>query len=201
MGNAKSLEKTLRRWFFNDTEISDSEKYVFESVGRKRMLTVKNVSSSDEGCYTCKTADDETSCKLLMESRDIRVMKGLKDDEAIVGESKELVVEINYENVEAQWFINGEQVREEEGKYKFDVCGRKQMLTICSVDKSNDGEIKFQAGKTKSTGILTVISAPIEFISGLEDCKATEKSTKTLQVELNRQASVKWYKDRKTLIQ
>ena len=61
-----SREDAEGTWYFNDKEITPSSKYVTSSRRGRHTLSVKDIKKEDQGKYTFKIADMQTSASLKM---------------------------------------------------------------------------------------------------------------------------------------
>lgn len=61
-----SREDAEGTWYFNDKEITPSSKYVTSSRRGRHALSIKDVKKEDQGKYTFKIADMQTSASLKM---------------------------------------------------------------------------------------------------------------------------------------
>lgn len=63
------VNKSLGRvkWFRNDDEIFDSDRYEIVVEGRWRRLVVAKVTEDDMTLYSCKSENDVTSCNLIID--------------------------------------------------------------------------------------------------------------------------------------
>ena len=86
-------------WFLNDVKIEESDKFVIESSNRRRVLTINNCSSADEGKVRCSSEDDETLAELQIEGRDIKILKKLSDQEVTEGEEVTFELDVNYADI------------------------------------------------------------------------------------------------------
>ena len=57
-------------------ELKSGGKYEFFKDGLKRRLQIKNCSSKDDGKYTCKLLDQETTAELYVEREHGGIMQG-----------------------------------------------------------------------------------------------------------------------------
>ena len=188
-------------WFLNDVKVEESDKFVIESSNRRRVLTINNCSSADEGKVRCSSEDDETLAELQIEGRDIKILKKLSDQEVTEGEEVTFELDVNYADIKGKWTVNEVDV-EEGDAYEMAVKGKKQILKIKSATSDNAGLVVWCSGKTKGTANLSVLEAPAAFIVPLKDTTAEEKSVCTLEAELNRgNVKTRWLKDRRVPIQ
>ena len=56
-------------WFRNGKPIPKHERFRVEKDGLKRRLIIGKCQLDDDAVYTCKMADDETSCKLTVNGK------------------------------------------------------------------------------------------------------------------------------------
>jgi hypothetical protein len=66
-------------WLFNDQQIQSGTKYDISREKNKLRLVVKNVTSDNEGQYTCRVADVKTQCKVIVDEEKVRFTERLTD--------------------------------------------------------------------------------------------------------------------------
>ncbi|XP_052332739.1 obscurin-like isoform X26 [Oncorhynchus keta] len=187
------------KWFKGDTEIKPGKNFGIHSQGRTRSLLIHKCSKEDEGTYVCRTSDDNTSAKLTVHARDIKIVKKLEDVEVMEKESASFMCEISHDEVACQWF-KGDTKLKVGDNIKMRQEGKIYVLLIKSVTPEDVAEIKFTAEKASSTAKLTVkgktqsVSRELQSVSVVsgEDavftCEVTQTST-----------SVQWAKDGKDI--
>lgn len=62
-------EKAPVKWMKNGKEITKMPKYLMESKGKKRRLTIFETIPEDEGDYTCVVGDESTVAVLAVERK------------------------------------------------------------------------------------------------------------------------------------
>nr|XP_029498784.1 obscurin-like isoform X4 [Oncorhynchus nerka] len=187
------------KWFKGDTELKPGKNFGIHSQGRTRSLLIHKCSKEDEGTYVCRTSDDNTSAKLTVHARDIKIVKKLEDVEVMEKESASFMCEISHDEVACQWF-KGDTKLKVGDNIKMRQEGKIYVLLIKSVTLEDVAEIKFTAEKASSTAKLTVkgkaqsVSRELQSVSVVsgEDavftCEVTQTST-----------SVQWAKDGKDI--
>nr|XP_046176841.1 obscurin-like isoform X7 [Oncorhynchus gorbuscha] len=194
-----SRTNTEVKWFKGDTELKPGKNFGIHSQGRTRSLLIHKCSKEDEGTYVCRTSDDNTSAKLTVHARDIKIVKKLEDVEVMEKESASFMCEISHDEVACQWF-KGDTKLKVGDNIKMRQEGKIYVLLIKSVTPEDVAEIKFTAEKASSTAKLTVkgkaqsVSRELQSVSVVsgEDavftCEVTQPST-----------SVQWAKDGKDI--
>jgi len=78
-----------------------SEKYSVQAEGTKRKLFIKNLSSSDQGLYTCKVKAGHavTQTRLSIKKGDLKILKKAPDVVAREGEKVTIDMEVSDEKV------------------------------------------------------------------------------------------------------
>ncbi|XP_031665701.1 obscurin isoform X9 [Oncorhynchus kisutch] len=187
------------KWFKGDTELKPGKNFGIHSQGRTRSLLIYKCSKEDEGTYVCRTSDDNTSAKLTVHARDIKIVKKLEDVEVMEKESASFMCEISHDEVACQWF-KGDTKLKVGDNIKMRQEGKIYVLLIKSVTPEDVAEIKFTAEKASSTAKLTVkgkaqsVSRELQSVSVVsgEDavftCEVTQTST-----------TVQWAKDGKDI--
>ncbi|XP_031662313.1 obscurin isoform X13 [Oncorhynchus kisutch] len=212
MGDVKAPEKekaTLEcevsrtnaevKWFKGDMELKPGKNFRIHSQGRTRSLLIHKCSQEDEGTYVCQTSDDNTSAKLTIHARDIKIVKRLEDVEVMEKESASFFCEISHDEVDCQWF-KGDTKLKVGDNIKMRQEGKIYVLLFKSVTPEDIAEIKFTAEKASSTAKLTVKELPVQFVKKLRDKLALYTHRGFLECQVSRtSAKVKWYKNKKEI--
>ncbi|KAM8728681.1 obscurin isoform 5-T5 [Acanthopagrus schlegelii] len=184
------------KWFKGDVELKPGKNFGIHSLGRKRSLVINKCTYEDAGTYICRTADDNTSAKLTVQARDIKIVKKLEDVEVMEKESAAFICEISHDEVECQWFKGSAKLKVGDN-IKMRQEGRTYVLLFKSVTPEDMGEIKFTADKASSTAKLKVKELPVKFVKRLRDKIAMYKHRGHLECQVSRaSAKVKWYKNK-----
>ncbi|XP_069013679.1 obscurin isoform X19 [Embiotoca jacksoni] len=184
------------RWFKDDVELKPGKNFGIHSLGRKRSLIINRCTPEDGGIYICRTTDDNTSAKLTVHARDIKIVKKLEDLEVMEKESAKFVCEISHDEVECQWYKGSSKLKVSDN-LKMRQEGRTYILLFKSVTPEDMGEIKFTAEKASSSAKLKVKELPAKFVKKLRDKIAMYKHRGHLECQVSRtSAKVKWYKNK-----
>ncbi|XP_052319850.1 obscurin isoform X13 [Oncorhynchus keta] len=187
------------KWFKGDMELKPGKNFRIHSQGRTRSLLIHKCSQEDEGTYVCQTSDDNTSAKLTIHARDIRIVKRLEDVEVMEKESASFFCEISHDEVDCQWF-KGDTKLKVGDNIKMRQEGQIYVLLFKSVTPEDIAEIKFTAEKASSTAKLTVKELPVQFVKKLRDKLALYTHRGFLECQVSRaSAKVKWYKNKKEI--
>ncbi|XP_076733180.1 obscurin isoform X10 [Maylandia zebra] len=184
------------RWFKDEVELKPGKNFAIHSLGQKRTLAINKCSPEDGGTYICRTTDDNTSAKLTVHARDIKIIKKLEDLEVMEKESAKFVCEISHDEVECQWYKGNTKLKATDN-IKMRQEGRTYVLLFKSATPEDMGEIKFTAEKASSTAKLKVKELPVKFVKRLRDKIAMYKHRGHLECQVSRaSAKVKWYKNK-----
>ncbi|XP_029381509.1 obscurin isoform X2 [Echeneis naucrates] len=187
------------KWLKDDTELKPGKNFGIHSLGRKRTLVISKCTPEDAGTYICRTTDDNTSAKLTVRARDIKIVKKLQDVEVMEKESASFVCEISHDEVECQWYKGSTKLKAGDN-IKMRQEGQRYVLLFKSVSPEDMGEIKFTAEKASSTAKLKVKELPVKFVKKLRDKIAMYKHRGHLECQVSRaNAKVKWYKSKTEL--
>ncbi|XP_028282669.1 obscurin isoform X14 [Parambassis ranga] len=184
------------KWFKDDVELKPGKNFGIHSLGRKRSLIINKCTPEDGGTYICRTADDNTSAKLTVQAREVKIVKKLEDVEVMEKESASFVCEISHDEVECQWYKGNNKIKATDN-IKMRQEGRTYVLLFKSVTPEDMGEIKFTAEKASATAKLKVKELPVKFVKKLRDKIAMYKHRGHLECQVSRaSAKVKWYKSK-----
>ncbi|KAM6918651.1 obscurin [Xenentodon cancila] len=184
------------RWFKDDVELKPGKNISIHSLGRKRTLVINKCIPEDEGTYVCRTTDDNTSAKLTVHARDIKVVKKLQDVEVMEKESATFTCELSHDDVESHWYKGSTKLKVSDN-IKMRQEGRNYVLLFKCVTPEDTGEIKFTAEKASSAAKLKVKELPVKFVKRLRDKIAMYKHRGHLECQVSRaSAKVKWFKNK-----
>ncbi|KAM4688626.1 obscurin [Discoglossus pictus] len=183
------------KWMKNGIVLQPTESLEIKSEGTKQILILKNVTFADRGLYCCETLDDKTQAKLTVESRQIKIVKGLRDIEVHEKDTATFELELSHEEVEASWAKDGIKFKPSD-TCRISVKGKKHGLTLTYLKMEDTGLVSFKAEGIQSSAKLIVKEPPVKIIHPLVDLKVPEKEKVTFECELSRpNVEVKWFKD------
>ncbi|XP_074872196.1 myosin-binding protein C, fast-type [Carettochelys insculpta] len=185
------------KWFKNGQEIKPSAKYIFENVGKKRLLTINKCTLADDAAYECQVADEKCFTELFVKEPPVLIVKGLDDQQVVVGDRVELEVEVSEEGAQVMWMKDGvELTRETAFKYRFKKDGKKHFLIINEATKEDTGMYKVMTNGGQSEGELVVEDKQLEVLQDIADLtvKATEQAEFKCEVS-DEKVTGKWYKN------
>ncbi|MGH0116900.1 UNVERIFIED_CONTAM: hypothetical protein FKN15_040889 [Acipenser sinensis] len=190
-----SLETGEVQWMRQGVVIQPSPKFTLTAKGRKRSLTVHNLTFSDRGTFRCETLHDRTQGKLNVEPRKISIKKGLTDTETLERETASFEVEVSHIDVQGVWQKDGIRIKPN-NNWRVSTHGRVHALTLSNLTLEDSGTVTFSAESVRTSARLTVKEPPVMFLRALEDLRIPESSGASLECELSRQnADVKWLKN------
>ncbi|XP_015254426.1 PREDICTED: obscurin isoform X6 [Cyprinodon variegatus] len=172
------------KWFKDDVELKPGKNFALHSLGRKRTLVINKCTPEDGGTYICRTADDNTSAKLTVHARDIKIIKKLEDVEAVEKESASFTCEISHDDVECNWFRGNTKIKANDN-IKMRQEGRTYVLLFKSVTPEDMGEIRFSAEKACSTAKLKVKEQSISIVRELAAVEVTEPFAAVFEIEVS----------------
>uniref|UniRef100_A0A8C4I263 Myosin binding protein C3 n=1 Tax=Dicentrarchus labrax TaxID=13489 RepID=A0A8C4I263_DICLA len=139
------------KWLKNGQEIHPTGRYIFESVGNMRYLTINHCSLSDDAAYCCVVGDEKCTTELFVKEPPVMIVKNLEDQMVMKGERVELECEVSEEGANVKWEKDGvELTRDESFKYRFKKDGCKHVLIINEATKEDCGHytVKTNGGES-----------------------------------------------------
>uniref|UniRef100_A0A8C2D2V5 Myosin binding protein C, fast type a n=1 Tax=Cyprinus carpio TaxID=7962 RepID=A0A8C2D2V5_CYPCA len=85
------------KWLRNGQEIKPSAKYIFESVGGIRKLTINKCTLADDAAYECVVGEEKSFTEVFVQEPPVTITKMLDDVHVVVGEKVEFEVEVSDE--------------------------------------------------------------------------------------------------------
>uniref|UniRef100_A0A671UPV2 Myosin binding protein C3 n=1 Tax=Sparus aurata TaxID=8175 RepID=A0A671UPV2_SPAAU len=177
------------KWLKNGQEIHPTGRYIFESVGNMRYLTINHCSLSDDAAYSCVVGEEKCTTELFVKEPPIQIVKNLEDQMVMKGERVELECEVSEEGANVKWEKDGvELTRDESFKYRFKKDGCKHVLIINEATKEDCGHYKVKTNGGESVAELLVQA------SGLHILKAKDQAVFKCEVS-DENVRGTWYKN------
>ncbi|KAM4530827.1 myosin binding protein Ca isoform 3-T3 [Odontesthes bonariensis] len=186
------------KWLKNGQEIKPSAKYVFESVGNKRTLTINKCNLSDDAAYECVVGEDKSFTELFVKEPPITITKLLDDVHTVVGEKVEFEVEVSEEGANVKWMKDGVELNRESAgsKYRFKKDGKRHLLIINEATKEDIGMYHVYTSGGESKAELEVEDKELQVLQSIADLtvKAAEQALFKCEVS-DEKVTGKWFKD------
>ncbi|XP_052452032.1 obscurin-like isoform X7 [Carassius gibelio] len=193
-------------WKKEQTEIMEDKRTTFISQGTQRKLVIRGAKQSDEGHYSCETAEDKMT--FLVKIKETRAAFSNKDSyqkEVKVSTSQKatLSCEVSDAKTEVKWFKDGKQLISSKTVH-MESKGKSRQLVLDNVEKKDAGEYTCEAGNEKLVFKIRVEDIQAAFSnkdSYQKEVKVAASQKATLSCEVSDlKTEVKWFKDGKQLI-
>uniref|UniRef100_A0A3Q1CII7 Myosin-binding protein C, fast-type n=1 Tax=Amphiprion ocellaris TaxID=80972 RepID=A0A3Q1CII7_AMPOC len=185
------------KWLKNGQEIQPTGRYIFESVGNMRYLTINNCSLADDAAYCCIVGEEKCTTELFVKEPPVTIVKNLEDQMVMKGERVELECEVSEEGANVKWEKDGvELTRDESFKYRFKKDGCKHVLIINDASKEDCGHYKVKTNGGESMAELLVQEKELEVYQSIADLTVKAKDQAVFKCEVSDE-NVKgtWYKN------
>uniref|UniRef100_A0A3Q4MWA2 Myosin binding protein C3 n=1 Tax=Neolamprologus brichardi TaxID=32507 RepID=A0A3Q4MWA2_NEOBR len=185
------------KWLKNGQEIQPTGRYIFESVGNMRYLTINHCSLADDAAYTCKVGEEKCTTELFVKEPPILVVKNLEDQMVMKGERVELECEVSEEGANVKWEKDGvELTRDESFKYRFKKDGCKHVLIINEATKEDCGHYKVKTNGGESVAEVLVQEKELEVYQSIADLTVKAKDQAVFKCEVSDEnVRGTWYKN------
>ncbi|XP_054473331.1 myosin-binding protein C, cardiac-type [Anoplopoma fimbria] len=186
------------KWLKNGQEIQPSgSKYIFESVGNMRYLTINHCSLADDAAYCCVVGEEKCTTELFVKEPPIVIVKNLDDQMVMKGERVELECEVSEEGANVKWEKDGvELTRDECFKYRFKKDGCKHFLIINEATKEDCGHYKVKTNGGESMAELLVQEKDLEVYQSIADLTVKAKDEAVFKCEVSDEnVRGTWYKN------
>ncbi|XP_048868574.1 obscurin-like isoform X50 [Brienomyrus brachyistius] len=172
------------KWFRDGIPVLSGPKFKITHEGTSHTLTVTNISKEDAGEITADAEGKVSKANLQVQRIPVTFKKKLENLTVEEEEEAKLEVEISRPSPEVKWMKNG-VILQPGPNVEICVDGSKQTLVLKKVTQGDRGYYSCETLDDKTQAKLTVEMRKIKVVKGLEDLKANEKETVTLEVELN----------------
>ncbi|XP_031755629.1 myosin-binding protein C, cardiac-type isoform X4 [Xenopus tropicalis] len=191
------------KWLKNGQEIRVSgSKYIFESIGNKRILTINNCSLADDAAYQCVIGEEKCFTELFVREPPVQILHSLEDQMVMVGERVEFECEVSEEGAQVKWEKDGvELTREETFKYRFKKDGKKHFLIINETTLEDGGNYKVKTNGGESVAELMVQEKQLEVLQDVADLTVKAKEQAVFKCEVSDETVTGiWVKNGKEVI-
>uniref|UniRef100_A0A665T0X7 Myosin binding protein C, fast type a n=1 Tax=Echeneis naucrates TaxID=173247 RepID=A0A665T0X7_ECHNA len=175
-----------------------ASRYVFESVGNKRTLTINKCNLSDDAAYECVVGEDKSFTEVFVKEPPITITKLLDDVHTVVGERVEFEVEVSEEGANVIWMKDGVEINRDTAgsKYRFKKDGKRHILIINEATKEDIGMYQVFTNGGESKAELEVEDKELEVLQSIADLtvKAAEQAVFKCEVS-DEKVTGKWFKD------
>nr|XP_057933042.1 myosin-binding protein C, cardiac-type [Doryrhamphus excisus] len=186
------------KWQKNGQEIQPTgSKYIFESVGNMRYLTINHCSLADDAAYCCAVGEEKCTTELFVKEPPVQIMKNLEDQMVMKGERVEFECEVSEEGANVKWEKDGtELTRDESFKYRFKKDGCKHVLIINEATKEDGGHYKVKTNGGESVAELMVQEKELEVYQSIADLTVKAKDQAVFKCEVSDEnVRGTWYKN------
>ncbi|KAG7315124.1 hypothetical protein KOW79_021212 [Hemibagrus wyckioides] len=185
------------KWLKNGQEIQKTGRYIFESVGNKRFLTINNCSLADDAAYTCIVGEEKSFTELFVKEPPVLIVRNLEDQMAMKGDRVEFECEVSEEGAYVKWEKDGvELTRDESFKYRFKKDGCKHSLIINDVTKEDCGHYRVKTNGGQSLAELMVQEKQLEVYQNIADLTVKAKEEAVFKCEVSDEnVRGTWYKN------
>ncbi|XP_035483789.1 myosin-binding protein C, cardiac-type isoform X5 [Scophthalmus maximus] len=186
------------KWLKNGQDIHPTgSKYIFESVGNMRYLTINHCSLADDAAYCCVVGEEKCTTELFVKEPPVTIVKNLEDQMVMNGERVELECEVSEEGANVKWEKDGvELTRDESFKYRFKKDGCKHILIINEATKEDCGHYKVKTNGGESMAELLVQEKELEVYQSIADLTVKAKDQAVFKCEVSDEnVRGTWYKN------
>ncbi|XP_069047285.1 obscurin isoform X20 [Lepisosteus oculatus] len=181
-------------WRKGAAALKTGDKYKMKQRGCTAELLIESLQPEDTGDYSCVCGDQHTTARLTVEALPVTFKQELQNQEAKEGGSVTLRCELSKPGAPVEW-RKGAAALKTGDKYKMKQRGCTAELLIESLQLEDTGDYSCVCGDQHTTARLTVEALPVIFKQDLQDQKAEEGGTATLQCKLSKPgATVEWRK-------
>ncbi|XP_041812150.1 myosin binding protein Ca isoform X1 [Chelmon rostratus] len=186
------------KWLKNGQEIKPSAKYVFESVGNRRTLTINKCNLSDDAAYECVVGEEKCFTEVFVKEPPVTITKLLDDVHTVVGERVEFEVEVSEEGASVRWMKDGVELNRETAgsKYRFKKDGKRHILIINEATKEDIGMYYAFTNGGESKAELEVEDKELEVLQSIADLTVKSAEQAVFKCEVSdEKVTGKWFKD------
>uniref|UniRef100_A0A8C1JIQ5 Myosin-binding protein C, fast-type n=1 Tax=Cyprinus carpio TaxID=7962 RepID=A0A8C1JIQ5_CYPCA len=178
------------KWLKNGQEIKPSAKYIMESNGNIRTLTINKCSLADDAAYECVVGTDKCFTEVFVKEPPVTITKLLDDYQVVVGERVEFEIEVSEEG--AIIYI----IKIHKHYYRFKKDGKRHCLIIQEATIEDSGMYFVYTNGGQSKGELIVEEKELEVLQSIADLTVKSAEQAMFKCEVSdEKVTGKWFKD------
>ncbi|XP_069047283.1 obscurin isoform X18 [Lepisosteus oculatus] len=181
-------------WRKGAAVLKTGDKYKMKQRGATSELQICNLEIEDSGEYSCVCGEHKTTASLKVNALPVIFKQVLQDQEAQEGATATLCCELSKPGALVEWW-KGKELLLPGDKYQMKQRGNNAEMKIKNLEPNDAGEYTCITGDQKTSAQVKVTALPVIFKQDLQDQKAEEGGTATLQCKLSKPgATVEWRK-------
>ncbi|XP_042525465.1 obscurin [Dipodomys spectabilis] len=183
------------QWYKEDTPLAPSDKFKITLEGQMAELRILRLTPDDAGTYRCQAGNAQSSTKVTVEAREVKVTQPLQDAEATEEGRVCFSCDLSHEDEDIEWSLNGTPLYND-SYHEISHEGCRHTLVLKSVRQADAGVVRATSPKVSTSARLVVRAKPVVFLKALDDTSVEERGTLALQCEISDpKAEVVWCKD------
>ncbi|KAM8836293.1 myosin binding protein Cb isoform 4-T4 [Spinachia spinachia] len=184
------------KWLKNGQEIKPSAKYIMESLGNVRTLTLNRTTLADDAAYECVVGEDKCFTEVFIKEPPVTITKLMDDYHVVVGERVEFEIEVSEEGAHVMWYFEDIELQKDSPNYRFKKDGKKHTLIIQEATLAEIGMYHAWTNGGHTKGELEVEEKQLEVLQDIADLtvKATDQALFKCEVS-DEKVTGKWFKD------
>ncbi|XP_036436741.1 myosin binding protein Cb isoform X2 [Colossoma macropomum] len=190
------------KWLKNGQEIKTSAKYIMESNGNIRTLTINKCTLADDAAYECVIGNDKCFTEVFVKEPPVTITKLLDDYHVVVGEKVEFEIEVSEEGAHVIWCFEDQELSREDktGRYRFRKDGKRHCLIIQEAALEDTGMFYVYTNGGQSKGELIVEEKELEILQSIADLTVKSAEQAMFKCEVSdEKVTGKWFKDGKEI--
>ncbi|XP_055360540.1 myosin binding protein Cb [Betta splendens] len=185
------------KWLKNGQEIKPSAKYLMESSGNVRTLTINKTTLADDAAYECVVGEDKCFTEVFVKEPPVTITKLMDDYHVVVGERVEFEIEVSEEGAHVMWYFEDQELhKDKDSKFRFKKDGKKHTLIIQEATLDDIGMYHAWTNGGHTKGELEVEEKELEVLQDIADLtvRATDQAVFKCEVSDDK-VTGKWFKD------
>ncbi|XP_043550277.1 obscurin-like protein 1a isoform X16 [Chiloscyllium plagiosum] len=191
------------RWYKDGVEVERNEKCTMEVDGRRRRLTIQQVTVGDRGTYVCDAVDDSAKFEVAVSEPPVRIVNSSSPVLSVLtGAEVVLSCELSRPKAKVKWYKDGVEVKRNEN-CRMEVDGRCRRLIIRQVTEEDGGIYLCDAIDDSAKFEVTVTEPPIRIVNSSSPIlNVLTGDEVVLSCELSwPKAKVRWFHDGVEVVQ
>ncbi|XP_057696690.1 obscurin isoform X1 [Corythoichthys intestinalis] len=187
-------------WTKDGVRVKSKPNCRISTHGKTHSLILTRVALADVGLISFQANGIQTSGRLTVRARDIRIIQELQDVDTMERQPVNFLCEVNQVDVDGRWYRDDCRIRPGDN-IKIRHQGKTHTMAFKSVRPEHAGEIRFTAERVSSYATLKVTELPVQIVRPLRVKIAMYHHRGLLECQVSRaNAQVKWYKNKKELV-